>query len=119
MMTNVCGVVGVLFEVCADNVMAAWCFFLVLTWVHVWANIRALRCLVLSSLNQPRLKLLLQHYMEQVQQCRQGFDLTVGGGSCGAKDRKGLMGCMSPCCSLCRSDSVAAAGVDQHPSLWC
>lgn len=50
----------------ADNVLAAWAFFLVLTWVHVWANIRALRCLVLSSLNQPRLRLLLQHYMAQV-----------------------------------------------------
>lgn len=51
---------------CADNVLAAWVFFAVLTWVHVWANIRALRCLVLSSLNQPRLKLLLHHYMAQV-----------------------------------------------------
>jgi hypothetical protein len=51
---------------CADNVLAAWVFFAVLTWVHVWANIRALRCLVLSSLNQPRLKLLLHHYMDQV-----------------------------------------------------
>jgi hypothetical protein len=50
----------------ADNVLAAWAFFLVLTWVHVWANIRALRCLVLSSLNQPRLRLLLQYYMAQV-----------------------------------------------------
>lgn len=51
---------------CADNVLAAWAVFLVLTYVHVWANIRALRCLVLSSLNQPRLNLLLQHYMDEV-----------------------------------------------------
>lgn len=53
----------------AENVLAAWVFFLVLTWVHVWANIRALRCLVLSSLNQPRLRLLLQHYIDQVRVC--------------------------------------------------
>jgi hypothetical protein len=50
----------------ADNVAAAWLFFAVLTWVHVWANIRALRCLVLSSVNEPRLKLLLQHYQDKV-----------------------------------------------------
>lgn len=55
--------------VCSENVLAAWAFFLVLTWVHVWANMRALRCLVLSSLNQPRLKLLLQHYVAQVGCC--------------------------------------------------
>lgn len=63
----VCCVVCCTVVVSTDNVVAAWCFFLLLTWVHVWANIRALRCLVLSSLNQPRLKLLLQHYMAQVQ----------------------------------------------------
>ena len=40
--------------------------FLVLTWVHVWANMRALRCLVLVSLNEPRLQLLLQHYLTKV-----------------------------------------------------
>jgi hypothetical protein len=50
----------------ADNVAAGWLFFVVLTVVHIWANMRALRCLVLSSLNQPRLRLLLQHYMQQV-----------------------------------------------------
>jgi hypothetical protein len=50
----------------ADNVAAAWLFFAVLTWVHVWANIRALRCLVLSSVNEPRLRLLLQHYQDKV-----------------------------------------------------
>ncbi|WIA28880.1 hypothetical protein OEZ86_011404 [Tetradesmus obliquus] len=49
----------------AENVAAAWLFFAVLTWVHVWANIRALRCLVLSSVNEPRLKLLLQHYQDK------------------------------------------------------
>lgn len=50
----------------AENVLAAWLFFAVLTWVHVWANIRALRCLVLSSVNEPRLKLLLHHYQNKV-----------------------------------------------------
>lgn len=46
---------------------------MLLTWVHVWANMRALRCLVLSSLNQPRLKLLLQHYMQQVRLTQAGL----------------------------------------------
>jgi hypothetical protein len=54
----------------AENVAAAWLFFAVLTWVHVWANIRALRCLVLSSVNEPRLKLLLQHYQDKVTPAR-------------------------------------------------
>ena len=49
-----------------EHLVAAWVFFVVLTWVHVWANMRALRCLVLSSLNTPRLKLLLQHYQQKV-----------------------------------------------------
>ncbi|KAF6259262.1 vitamin B6 photo-protection and homoeostasis-domain-containing protein [Scenedesmus sp. NREL 46B-D3] len=49
----------------ADNAAAAWLFFAVLTWLHVWANIRALRCLVLSSVNEPRLRLLLQHYQDK------------------------------------------------------
>lgn len=49
-----------------DNFVAAWAFFAMLTAVHVWANIRAMRCLVLSSLNETRLKLLLQHYQEKV-----------------------------------------------------
>eukprot|EP00775_Hariotina_reticulata_P009237 gene9237-9402_t len=46
----------------ADHVSAAWLFFVILTAIHVWANIRALRCLVLSSLNEPRLKLLLDNW---------------------------------------------------------
>jgi hypothetical protein len=41
-------------------------FFVVLTAIHVWANIRALRCLVLSSLNEPRLKLLLGNWETKV-----------------------------------------------------
>jgi hypothetical protein len=50
----------------ADHTGAAWAVFLVLTWVHVWANIRALRCLVLVSLNESRLQLLIQHYLTKV-----------------------------------------------------
>lgn len=50
----------------ADHVLAAWAFFVVLTAVHIWANMRALRCLVLSSLNEPRLKLLLSNYQDKV-----------------------------------------------------
>jgi hypothetical protein len=44
----------------ADSALAAWALFAALTWVHVAANVRAMRCLVLRSLNRPRLELLLQ-----------------------------------------------------------
>jgi hypothetical protein len=45
---------------------AAWLVFLVLTAVHVWANVRALRCLQLTSLNEARLLLLVEHYATTV-----------------------------------------------------
>ncbi len=37
----------------------AWAVFLVLTVVHVVANVAAMRVLVLSSVNTPRLELLV------------------------------------------------------------
>jgi hypothetical protein len=53
-------VVGMAFvRLTADSAVAGWVLFIVLTWVHVYANIKAMRCLVLHSLNAPRLDLLL------------------------------------------------------------
>ena len=42
---------------------AVWAAFWALTAVHVWANVRAMRCLRVTSLNQARLGALLQHYL--------------------------------------------------------
>lgn len=43
-----------------------WAAFCALTVLHVWANVRAMRCLRITSLNQARLGLLLRHYLCQV-----------------------------------------------------
>lgn len=42
---------------------AVWLIFLALTALHIFANVRAMRCLQLRSLNRPRLALLLRSYM--------------------------------------------------------
>ena len=39
--------------------LSSWLLFAALTWLHVWANVRAMRCLVLDSLTPARLELLL------------------------------------------------------------
>lgn len=44
----------------------AWVAFWALTALHVWANVRAMRCLRICSLNQARLALLLSHYLRTV-----------------------------------------------------
>jgi hypothetical protein len=44
---------------------AAWAAFAALTAVHIWANVRALRCLRMASLNRPRLDLLLRAFLGQ------------------------------------------------------
>ena len=46
-------------------VLAAWLVFGVLTALHVWANVRAMRSLVLRSLNQPRLELLVTRWEDR------------------------------------------------------
>jgi hypothetical protein len=43
-----------------------WAAFAALTALHVWANVRAMRCLCIASLNQARCGLLLRHYLSQV-----------------------------------------------------
>lgn len=48
----------------ADNASACWTLFVLLTAVHIWANLHAMRCLVLSGLNMPRAELLLRHYLK-------------------------------------------------------
>ncbi|KXZ54865.1 hypothetical protein GPECTOR_4g937 [Gonium pectorale] len=42
---------------------AAWLVFLALTALHVAANVAALRCLLLHSLNQPRAEMLIRRYL--------------------------------------------------------
>ncbi|EEF50749.1 conserved hypothetical protein [Ricinus communis] len=44
--------------------LAIWFSFLSLTMFHMYANYRAVRCLVLTSLNMQRSSILLQHFME-------------------------------------------------------
>lgn len=47
-----------------------WGIFIALTALHIFANVRAMRCLQLRSLNRPRLALLLRSYMAtQVSTC--------------------------------------------------
>ncbi|XP_065860577.1 protein root UVB sensitive 3-like isoform X2 [Euphorbia lathyris] len=47
--------------------LAIWFSFLSLTVFHMYANYRAVRCLVLTSLNMQRSSILLQHFMEKGQ----------------------------------------------------
>ena len=62
-MTALGMVLGMLLtRLCTGSHLAAWLSFAVLTLLHVWANLRAMRCLVLTSVNQPRLDALLQAY---------------------------------------------------------
>ena len=62
-MTALGMVMGMLLtRLCTGSHLAAWLSFAVLTLLHVWANLRAMRCLVLTSVNQPRLDALLQAY---------------------------------------------------------
>ncbi|XP_050237591.1 protein root UVB sensitive 3 [Mercurialis annua] len=44
--------------------LAIWFSFLSLTIFHMYANYRAVRCLVLTSLNMQRSSMLLQHFMK-------------------------------------------------------
>lgn len=54
------------YSIPTDHVLLAWGVFTALTVLHVWANVRAMRCLVLTSLNVPRLELLLDSYVTRV-----------------------------------------------------
>lgn len=57
-------VVGMVFtRATAQSATAAWLLFTALTLLHVYANVRAMRCLVLHSLNQPRLDLLIHRWV--------------------------------------------------------
>jgi hypothetical protein len=46
-----------------------WAAFWALTALHVWANVRAMRCLRVTSLNQARLGRLLRGYLCSVSAC--------------------------------------------------
>ncbi|XVE74344.1 hypothetical protein DITRI_Ditri12bG0009600 [Diplodiscus trichospermus] len=47
-----------------ENPLAIWFSFLSLTIFHMYANYKAVQCLVLDSLNFERCSILLQHFME-------------------------------------------------------
>ncbi|XP_041012993.1 protein root UVB sensitive 3 isoform X2 [Juglans microcarpa x Juglans regia] len=46
------------------HALAIWFSFLSLTLFHIYANYKAVRCLVLTSLNPERSSILLQHFLE-------------------------------------------------------
>lgn len=56
----------ILIKATAGWQVAAWAAFLLLTWLHVYANIKALRCLHMTSLNRPRLHIVLAHFWHEV-----------------------------------------------------
>ncbi|XP_019059333.1 PREDICTED: protein root UVB sensitive 3 isoform X4 [Tarenaya hassleriana] len=51
-------------RITTGNPLAIWLSFLSLTMFHMYANYRAVRCLVLNSLNFERSSVLLQNFME-------------------------------------------------------
>ncbi|KAL4421380.1 hypothetical protein ABPG75_010671 [Micractinium tetrahymenae] len=55
----------VLIRLAAGHPALTWAAFWALTAVHVWANVRAMRCLRITGINQARLGLLLRHYLCQ------------------------------------------------------
>lgn len=66
-MTLVGMVLGMaLIRLAAGRPALVWTAFCMLTTVHVWANVRAMRCLRIAGVNQARLGLLLRHYLCQV-----------------------------------------------------
>ncbi|XP_058070401.1 protein root UVB sensitive 3 isoform X1 [Magnolia sinica] len=54
----------VLTHVTMGNPLAIWFSFLSLTVFHMYANYKAVRCLSLTTLNNERSSILLQHFME-------------------------------------------------------
>lgn len=52
----------------SHRMMLAWILFALLTVFHVYANVRAMRCLILPSLNASRLQLLLRLFLNKQEQ---------------------------------------------------
>ena len=46
----------------AGNTATVWVTFLLLTVLHIYANVKAMRSLRLTSLNRPRVEILLESY---------------------------------------------------------
>ncbi|XP_072163272.1 RUS family member 1-like [Diadema setosum] len=51
----------------AGNFMLTWCLFLICTGGHLYANYRAVTCVVMETLNQTRLHILSQDYLHSSQ----------------------------------------------------
>ena len=53
-------VIGIILtKICKESQGLVWTSFILLTWLHIWANVKAVRSLVLISLNRPRLDAIL------------------------------------------------------------
>jgi len=50
--------------IAAKNIAAAWIAFVAMTALHVYANIRAMRCLCIARLNPERLDIIIKRYKE-------------------------------------------------------
>ena len=50
----------------AESPAAVWAVFLLLTVLHIYANVQAMRSLHLASLNPARLDILVRHALQQV-----------------------------------------------------
>lgn len=51
-------------RVCKESQGWVWSSFVLLTWLHIWANLKAVRSLVLTSMNRPRLDAILTKQMK-------------------------------------------------------
>ena len=60
-------ILGMMFTHVTDGHVAySWLLFVLLTLLHIYANVKAMRCLVLHSLNPSRLELLLDTFLSKV-----------------------------------------------------
>lgn len=88
-MTLVGMVLGMaLVRVAASWRSLVWAAFLALTALHVYANVRAMRCLHMTSLNAARLGMLLRRYLCTVRGRLGCLPARLGG--CGGLIRWGL-----------------------------
>ncbi|KAL4518912.1 hypothetical protein Ndes2437B_g04800 [Nannochloris sp. 'desiccata'] len=51
-------------RIAANNIAAAWVAFVAMTVLHVYANMRAMRCLCITRLNSERLDIIIKKYRE-------------------------------------------------------
>ncbi|ONK76182.1 uncharacterized protein A4U43_C03F24790 [Asparagus officinalis] len=85
----------ILAHITRGHPLAVWILFLSLTLFHMFANYMAVRCLSLTTLNNERCSLLLQHFMEtgqvlspqQISRMEHVFPIWVSSWSSGGKTK--------------------------------